>query len=136
MGRFRKLLRIGIILLVIAILGLLFFRIKFNDAIRSLAETQVKNATSDLINDAIDRQIEDGNVNYDRMVYFEKDLDGFIKEEIMTISEEVREGIISEGVWLIGGCSLLRGLSDRLERSLNLSIHIPADPRFVISGGL
>ncbi len=70
------------------------------------------------------------------LLLFEKELDGFIKEEIMTISEEVREGIISEGVWLIGGCSLLRGLSDRLERSLNLSIHIPADPRFVISGGL
>ena len=34
------------------------------------------NVTSDLINDAIDRQIEEGAIAYDRMVYFEKDLDG------------------------------------------------------------
>lgn len=87
MGRFRKLLRLIIILLVISILGLVFFRIKFNDAIRSLAETQVRNTTSDLINDAIDRQIEDGNVNYDRMVYFEKDLDGRITALKTNMSE-------------------------------------------------
>ena len=36
------------------------------------------NATSDLINDAIDRQIDLGNIHYDRIVYFEKDLDGRI----------------------------------------------------------
>ena len=87
MGRFKKLLRLIIILLVISILGLVFFRIKFNDAIRSLAETQVRNTTSDLINDAIDRQIEDGNVNYDRMVYFEKDLDGRITALKTNMSE-------------------------------------------------
>ena len=55
--------------------------------IRSLAETQVRNTTSDLINDAIDRQIEDGNVNYDRMVYFEKDLDGRITALKTNMSE-------------------------------------------------
>ena len=87
MGWFRKLLRIVIVLLVIFILGLVFFRIKFNDAIRALAETQVRNTTSDLINDAIDRQIEDGNVNYDRMVYFEKDLDGRITALKTNMSE-------------------------------------------------
>ena len=54
------------------------FRIRYHDAIRSLSETQVKNATSDLINDAIDRQIDLGNIQYDRIVYFEKDLDGRI----------------------------------------------------------
>lgn len=46
--------------------------------IRDLAETQVKNTTSDLTNDAIAKQIEDGVVQYDRIVYFEKDLDGRI----------------------------------------------------------
>ena len=87
MDWFRKLLRIVVVLLVISILGLVFFRIKFNGAIRSLAETQVRNTTSDLINDAIDRQIEDGNVNYDRMVYFEKDLDGRITALKTNMSE-------------------------------------------------
>ena len=54
------------------------FRIKYHSAICGLAETQVRNATSDLINDAIDRQIENENIQYDRIVYFEKDLDGRI----------------------------------------------------------
>lgn len=43
-----------------------------------LAETQVVNTTSDLINDAIQMQILNGNIEYDRMIYFEKDLNGRI----------------------------------------------------------
>ena len=87
MGGFKKILRLIIILLVILIFCLLLFRVKYNDAIRSLAETQVQNTTSDLINDAIDRQIEDGNVQYDRMVYFEKDLNGRITALKTNMSE-------------------------------------------------
>ena len=87
MGVFRKLLRFIIIFLVIILVGLIFFRTKYNDAICSLAETQVKNTTSDLINDAIDRQIEDGTIQYDRMVYFEKDLDGRITALKTNMSE-------------------------------------------------
>ena len=87
MGKIRVLLRLIIITLVIAILGLVFFRIKYNSAIRALAETQVINTTSDLINDAIDRQIEDGKIQYDRMVYFEKDLDGRITALKTNMSE-------------------------------------------------
>lgn len=67
-----------IIFLVLLLVIFFAFREKYHDAIRSLAETQVKNATSDLINDAIDQQIVNGNIQYDRMVYFEKDLDGKI----------------------------------------------------------
>ncbi len=87
MGRLRKLLRLIIIVLIVSIIGLLLFRIKYNSAIRSLAQTQVRNTTSDLINDAIDRQIEDGNIQYDRMVYFEKDLDGRITALKTNMSE-------------------------------------------------
>ena len=70
------------------LLALFFlFRFKFSDAIRGLAETQVRNATSDLINDAIDRQIENQNIQYDRIVYFEKDLDGRITALKTNMSE-------------------------------------------------
>ena len=55
--------------------------------IRSLAKTQVVNGTSDLINDAIDRQIELGNIQYDRIVYFEKDLNGRITALKTNMSE-------------------------------------------------
>ena len=88
MGRIiSKLLRLVIILLAVAMVGLGLFRYKYNDAIRSLAETQVMNTTSDLINDAIDQQIQDGNIQYDRMVYFEKDLDGKITALKTNMSE-------------------------------------------------
>ena len=76
-----------ILLLGLALTALLLFRTKYNQTIRSLAETQVKNSTSDLINDAIDRQIESGNVQYDRIVYFEKDLNGRITALKTNISE-------------------------------------------------
>ena len=56
----------------------MLLRGQFYDVVRALARTQVTNVTSDLINDAIDDQIEQGNIAYDRMVYFEKDLDGKI----------------------------------------------------------
>ena len=82
-----KLIRLIIILLVILIVGIILFRVRFYDAIRDLAQTQVINTTSDLINDAIDRHIEDGNIQYDRMIYFEKDLDGRITALKTNMSE-------------------------------------------------
>lgn len=63
------------------------FRIQYRDTIRTLAETQVRNATSDLINDSIDRQIDSGNIQYDRIVYFEKDLNGKITALKTNMSE-------------------------------------------------
>lgn len=73
------------IVLFLACLGL--FRYKYSDAIRGLAETQVRNVTSDLINDAIDRQIEIDNIQYDRIIYFEKDLNGRITALKTNMSE-------------------------------------------------
>ena len=79
--------RILFVLAVLSTAMLAIFRIRYHDAILSLSETQVKNATSDLINDAIDRQIEIGNIQYDRIVYFEKDLDGRITALKTNMSE-------------------------------------------------
>ncbi len=77
-----------VVILTLLIVGFLaFFRVKYQEAIIELAETQVRNSTSDLINDAIDRQIEIGNIQYDRMVYFEKDLSGNITALKTNMSE-------------------------------------------------
>lgn len=85
--RLRKLLNFAVIIALI-ILGLfLLFRDRYRDAIRELARTQITNGTSDLINDAIDEQIETGNIQYDRIVYFEKDLNGRITALKTNISE-------------------------------------------------
>ena len=83
----RRLRRVLILLLIAAIAILILFRWKFNQPVRELAQAQVINATSDLINDAIDRQIEAGDIQYDRIVYFEKDLDGGITALKTNMSE-------------------------------------------------
>ena len=74
----RKLFRWIWIILTLAGALFMLLRGQYHDVAASLARTQVMNVTSDLINDAIDRQIEEGSIAYDRMVYFEKDLDGRI----------------------------------------------------------
>lgn len=76
--RFRGFLHLLLILLAIALAVFLMFRSRYRDVIRELAQTQVKNSTSDLTNDAIAKQIADGVIQYDRIVYFEKDLNGRI----------------------------------------------------------
>jgi sporulation protein YunB len=83
----RGLVRLFCLFMAAAILLLAIFRTRYHDTIRELAETQVRNATSDLINDAIDRQIETGNIQYDRIVFFEKDLNGKITALKTNMSE-------------------------------------------------
>lgn len=84
---YHRFLRWVIFLLVLIIIGFIIFRFKYRSAISGLAETQVRNATSDLINDAIDKQIESANIQYDRIVYFEKDLSGRITALKTNMSE-------------------------------------------------
>ena len=74
----KSLLRFAVLILIIGAVLYFWFRSRYRDVISELAETQVKNTTSDLTNDAIARQIADGIIAYDRIVYFEKNLDGHI----------------------------------------------------------
>ncbi len=74
----RKCLRILLIFVFLSAFVLVMFRTRYRDVICELARTQVINATSDLINDAVANQIAGGNIQYDRIVYFEKDLNGRI----------------------------------------------------------
>lgn len=85
--RWKKSVAAVLVLLVLAVLGFVGFRSRFSPVIQSLANTQMKNTTSDIINDAIARQIAQGDVRYDRIVYFEKDVDGKITALKTNISE-------------------------------------------------
>ena len=84
---FRKFLFRAMVLASIPVLLFIAFRWKYTDALAELAQIQVTNATSDLINDAIDAQMVNGNIQYDRIVYFEKDLDGRITALKTNMSE-------------------------------------------------
>lgn len=74
----RRMTRWMLILLVVFTALLMAFRIRYSQVIMDLAKTQVVNSTSDLINDAVARQIDLENIQYDRIVYFEKDVNGRI----------------------------------------------------------
>ena len=86
-SRIRRFFRRILILMIIAALAAVYFRFQYRDVVFQLAQTQVRNSTSDLINDAIDEQIKTGNIQYDRIVYFEKDLDGRITALKTNMSE-------------------------------------------------
>ena len=88
MGRWiRRAVRWMIILVVAVSLAFLMLRSRYRDIIQELAQTQVKNTTSDLTNDAIAKQIAQGVIQYDRIVYFEKDLYGHITALKTNMSE-------------------------------------------------
>ena len=81
----------------------LMFRGRYRTVIQDLAKTQVMNSTSDLTNDAISRQIEEGSIRYDRIVFFEKDVNGKITALKTNIGEINRLktdilGIINEEI--------------------------------------
>lgn len=83
----RRLLRWLVVLTVLVSGGLLWIRHRYHEPILALAQTQIKNTTSDLINDAICEQMTNGDIQYDRIVYFEKDLNGRITALKTNISE-------------------------------------------------
>ena len=79
MGRRKGRVRfLAVLVTLLAVWGFLGLRGRLRPVVRSLAKTQVINTASDLINDAILRQIMEGQIQYDRIVYFEKDLNGRI----------------------------------------------------------
>ena len=86
-GWLRSVLKWLVILTAIALAVFGLLRSKYRLVIRDLAETQVKNTTSDLTNDAIAKQIAAGDIQYDRIVYFEKDLNGRITALKTNMSE-------------------------------------------------
>ena len=85
--RLRRFFNRLLILFLVLLVAFVMLRSRYREVIRDLAETQVKNSTSDLTNDAIAKQIADGVIQYDRIVYFEKDLDGRITALKTNISE-------------------------------------------------
>lgn len=83
----KKWLMRAVVFAAIVLILLSSVRSKYRTIIEDLAQTQVKNTTSDLTNDAIAKQIAQGNIAYDRIVYFEKDLEGRITALKTNMSE-------------------------------------------------
>ena len=85
--RIKRILSGVLFLGLVVFASFLMLRGKYQGVIRDLARTQVMNSTSDLTNDAIAKQMADGIIQYDRIVYFEKDLEGRITALKTNMSE-------------------------------------------------
>lgn len=85
--RVKRFIRSILFFMMVVSAAFIMLRGKYQDVIRELARTQVMNSTSDLTNDAIAKQMADGIIQYDRIVYFEKDLDGRITALKTNMSE-------------------------------------------------
>lgn len=78
MRRLRQGVFFAAFLVAVTAAAFFLFRSRYQTLIRELAKTQITNSTSDLTNDAIAKQMAQGNIRYDRIVFFEKDLEGRI----------------------------------------------------------
>ena len=77
--RWRRRLLAALILLAGLILALaVLFQRRINPVLEDMARALVDNVASNTINAAIDEQIANGTVDYNRLVLFEKDLNGRI----------------------------------------------------------
>ncbi len=68
---------IAVCFLTISVL-VIYLNTKISPVIRELAKASVSNKASSIINDAIEKQLEEGQIDYDRMIFLEKDINGNI----------------------------------------------------------
>jgi sporulation protein YunB len=78
MKRPRKLKRLGILLLLSLVLLGLLLRRQVDPLTRELALASISDVASNVINQAVQEQLEDENLNYDSLIQLERDSDGSI----------------------------------------------------------
>ncbi len=87
--------------LLLALL-ILLLRVRMVPMVRELAKTRVSNEASTAINRAVIRQIDEGNIAYDRIVFLEKNVQGSISaiktnmSEVNRLKSEILEAVDEE----------------------------------------
>lgn len=89
MNRKRRNRRRLLLLTVLALLACmgLFLRLCVSPVVQELAKATVSNRASYIINEAIEAQLESGEINYEDIVYLEKDVNGAVTALKTNISE-------------------------------------------------
>lgn len=79
MKRRSRKLTVVVILMLLLLFGIfLILRFRFAPLMRQLVVTQAENTMSTLVNEIVNEQIASGSIDYDRIIYFEKDVNGGI----------------------------------------------------------
>ena len=66
---------------------ILLLRLRFAPLMEQLVVTQAENTMSTLVNEIVNEQIASGSIDYDRMIFFEKDVSGNITALKTNMSE-------------------------------------------------
>ncbi len=76
--RRRRIRRIGLILLLVILLLAAVLRLKIDPLVQELAQAKITDAASGVINQAVNQQIQHGNVRYEDLVTLQRDGGGNI----------------------------------------------------------
>ena len=88
MRKRRRVLRaVFFLLFLFTIAVFLVFRFRIAPFMEQLVVTQAENTMSTLVNEIVNAQIAEGAIDYDRMVFFEKDINGAITALKTNLSE-------------------------------------------------
>lgn len=78
MGKKHRAIWICALILIILFALLLYINSVISPVFRDLATATVANRASSVINDAIEKQLREGEIEYDSIIFLEKDIDGNI----------------------------------------------------------
>lgn len=88
---------------VFVISAVLLIRCRYEPELSALAVTQVQNVTANIINEAVDEQLKQGKLRYDKLIHMEKAPDGTVTAlstdmfEINSLKSELLE-LLSERI--------------------------------------
>ena len=83
--RWRRMLAIWVLALLVALV--LFLRLSVGPMVEELAKARVENRASYIINEAIEAQLRSEDIDYENIVYLEKDVNGAITALKTNINE-------------------------------------------------
>ena len=87
MRRRRRAKAFVILFFLPVVLAAVLLRRQIAPMMRQLVVTQAENTMSTIVNDIVNRQIASGSIDYDRIIYFEKDVNGGITALKTNMSE-------------------------------------------------
>lgn len=106
--------RTRLLLLALLLALALYVRFGWLPMVQELVSTEIDNQTSNLINDAVDAYLAQGQLRYDDLVQLERTSDGSVCAARMDLAEVNQMKSV-----------ILRELGERLPNRVRQSVHIP-----------
>ncbi|MBR6413727.1 MAG: hypothetical protein IKS21_03845 [Oscillospiraceae bacterium] len=106
--------RVWLLVLALLLALVLYVRFRWLPTVHELVTMELENEVSNLINDAVDAYLEQGQLRYDDLVRLERTADGSVAAAQIDLGEVNRMKSV-----------ILRELGDRLPDRVRQSVHVP-----------